>query len=295
MIKKHSINKIIVSSLSLILLLMFYFFPTNVDYNEKITLNNIPLNEEVVYLLDSDNYVSQVITYFSQDNIKDIIIEKIDILTHGDKFNEDFLPLIPNDTELKKVIVEKSQAHLYFSNEILNAKKELENKMIEAIVFSITEINGINEVYIYVNDSLMKELPNSKKQLNYPLTRKYGINTTYDITSLLNLDKTTIYFSKTLGDINYYVPVTKVVSEKVNKIDIIVEELKSSVHAQDNFNILIPSECKLIDYKIEGDKMNLVFNEYIFNIDGKILESVQYVLNKSIKENYDVKEVTINK
>ena len=168
--------------------------------------------------------------------------------------------------------------------------------MIEAIVYTLTETNGINNVYINVDGNPLKELPNSKEELPYPLTREFGINKKYDLTSFNDIDSTTIFFAKTSEDLTYYVPVTKISNTSSDKIDIIIEELKSVVNAQDNLNSYISNNVKLVSSEINNDKMNLVFNDYIFSDASKktILEEVKYLLSESVFENYSVKEVIIS-
>lgn len=294
MIKKWTINKIVVASVSLFLLFMFYLIPTKPNIETEVIEKEEVLKENVVYLLDEDNYVSRVVTYYDKTDIKDIIRNKIDTLTNSDRKN--FYPLIPKGTKLNDVKVEKDAVYLDFSSEILSVNKYIEEEMIEAIVYSVTEINGINSVYITVDSKELKKLPNSLKELNYPLTRKYGINKKYNINSFENIDTTTVYFSKSSDDDIYYVPVTYVTNTSGEKIDIIIEELKSSINSQDNLNSFVSNMVEVVDYNIDNDKFNLVFNEYIFGDLEKnvILEEVKYVISASIFENYDVKEVIFN-
>lgn len=294
MIKKWTINKIVVASVSLFLLFMFYLIPTKPNIETEVIEKEEVLKENVVYLLDEDNYVSRVVTYYDKTDIKDIIRNKIDTLTNSDRKN--FYPLIPKGTKLNDVKVEKDAVYLDFSSEILSVNKYIEEEMIEAIVYSVTEINGINSVYITVDSKELKKLPNSLKELNYPLTRKYGINKKYNIDSFENIDTTTVYFSKSSDDDIYYVPVTYVINTSGEKIDIIIEELKSSINSQDNLNSFVSNMVEVVDYNIDNDKFNLVFNEYIFGDLEKnvILEEVKYVISASIFENYDVKEVIFN-
>lgn len=294
MIKKWTINKIVVASVSLFLLFMFYLIPTKPNIETEVIEKEEVLKENVVYLLDEDNYVSRVVTYYDKTDIKDIIRNKIDTLTNSDRKN--FYPLIPKGTKLNDVKVEKDAVYLDFSSEILSVNKYIEEEMIEAIVYSVTEINGINSVYITVDSKELKKLPNSLKELNYPLTRKYGINKKYNIDSFENIDTTTVYFSKSSDDDIYYVPVTYVTNTSGEKIDIIIEELKSSINSQDNLNSFVSNMVEVVDYNIDNDKFNLVFNEYIFGDLEKnvILEEVKYVISASIFENYDVKEVIFN-
>lgn len=294
MIKKWTINKIVVASVSLFLLVMFYLIPTKPNINTEIVEENNNLKENIVYLLDNDNYVSRVVTYYDKTDIVSTIKDKIDKLTNSDI--DGFYTLIPKNTILNNVKVEKDNVYLDFNSELLSVNKYVSEEMIEAIVYSITEINGLNNIYITVDSKELKYIPNTNKELKYPLTRKYGINKKYDIDSFNDIDNTTVFFSKTIDKNTYYVPVTYITNTSSDKIDIIIRELTNSINSQDNLNSYVSSNIELLNYDIKDDKMNLVFNEYIFGDmeSSVILEEVKYVIASSIFENYDVNEVVFN-
>ena len=296
MIKKYIKNKIVVYTLILILLCLFYFVPTGETFEIEIVNDNKNYDKNVVYLLDDDNYVSQVITYFDNTSITEDIKNKINVLIHGDNNLNNFYSLITKTTILKNVKVDKDNVYLDFNKEILNVNEYMEESMIESIIYTLTETNGINNIYINVDGEPLKELPNSKKEMPYPLTRDYGINKKYDLTSFNDIDKTTIFFAKTNEEFTYYVPVTKISNTSSDKIDIIIEELKSTVNSQDNLNSYINNNVKLVSKEINDEKINLVFNNYIFSdLNNKtILEEVKYIISESIFENYDVKEVSFS-
>lgn len=286
-------NKIFVSTLVFGLLVLFYLVPSPSFDMEVVEEDNKDKKENVVYLLDEDNYVSRVISYYEESDIEALIREKIKILINGDKSLGKFYSLIPKNTILKDVKVEKDSVYLNFNKEILNVNKYLEESMIEAIVFSLTEINGINNVYINVDSKKLTKLPNSGREIPYPLTRSFGINKKYDLNSLNELDKTIVYFVKTCDEVEYYVPVTKISNTSGSKIDIIIEELKSTVNAQENLNSYVSSNIELVDSEITDEKVNLIFNDFIFSDASSkvILEEVKYVVSQSIFENINVKEV----
>lgn len=293
MIKKYAMNKIFVSTLIFGLLLLFYLVPSpsfEVEINEKDDNKEF---ENVVYLLDDDNYVSRVISYYDETDIDKVIRNKINILINGDKNLDNFYSLIPKKTILKDISVNKDSVYLNFSKEFLNVNKYIEESMVESIVYTLTEINGINNVYINVDGEKFVMLPNSKKVIPYPLTRSFGINKKYDLDSLNGIDKTIVYFVKKNDSGEYYVPITKVSNLSSSKIDIIIDELKSIVNAQDNLSSFISDNVVLEENKIIDDKISLVFNEYIFSDSSKktILEEVKYVVSQSIFDNLDVKEV----
>lgn len=294
MIKNFSINKIVVTSVSLFLLLLFYFFPSdnNLDIALEVT-HETKGEKEVVYLMDIDGYISKLETYISSLNLEDEIYKKINILIEGDETLKNFIPLIPKGTKINSIKIENDKVTIDFSEEILNVTKNNEEKMLEAIIFTLTQTDEINEIYLKVDGKLFNELPNSKKIINYPLTRNYGINKEYDITNLNNITKTTVYFVKENEDFNYYVPVTKISNTSSEKIDIIIKELKSSVNYQSNLNSYLSNNLNLDDYEITKDAINLIFNEYLFDdiSEEKIMEEVKYTISQSILENYKVKEV----
>lgn len=294
MIKKYAINKIVIATLCLVLFMIFYFFPTSVDIEPQIISENKSDYENVLYLLDNDNYVSRVVYYYDKLSIVDDIKKKIDLITNYDL--DGFYTLIPKGTVLNDVRVDKDSVYLDFSKDLLNINVYFEEEMIEGIVFTLTEINGINNVYISIEGEELKYLPNSKKELSYPLTRNIGINKEYILNNFNNINKTTVYFNKEYGDMSYYVPVTKVMNSDSDKINIIIEELKSSVNSQNNLKSYVSDNLKLVNYSCDESKMSLVFNNYIFNdFDSKnVLEEVKYIISSSIFENYDVNEVVFS-
>lgn len=287
-LKDYALNKIIVSTICLILLGLFYFIPTHEKINTEVNILD-EKTSNVIYMLDSDNYVSRVTTFFDSDSLSDEIKKKIEILTNGSDELYNFYPLIPSKTKLNSVKIDKNKVTLDFSKELLNVNKYMEENMIEAILYTITEINGIDTVYINVEGNELRNLPNSHKDIPYPLKRSYGINKDYDLNSFNDIDKTTVFFSKD----DYYVPITEITNRNEDKIEIIVEELKSSINAQKNLNSYFDQNVKLVDYKISKNKIDLSFNDYIFN-NEEYFDKEKFILVNSIFENYNVKEININ-
>ena len=295
MIKKYTINKICVTSISFFLLLMFYLVPASPNKEIKIDKSITDKKEVVVYLLDNDYYLGRMIEYAGYDNIIDLVNKKLNILINGSDVLNDFKPLIPKNTKVNSVKIDKNNIYIDFSRELLNVSKYNEEVMIESIIYTITDINGINNIYLSINNEPLRYLPKSKKEIPYPLNRSYGINKEYDINNLKDMTKTTIYFNKKNNDVEYLVPVTKIMNTNSEKIDIIIEELKSIVNAQYNLNSYINNNLEIVSHEVNNDKMNLIFNEYILDNDKSVLlEEVKYAIAESIFDNYDVNEIVFN-
>lgn len=295
MIKKYTINKICVTSVSLFLILMFYLVPSTPESEVKIDKSIGDKKEVVVYLMDKDYYLGRMIEYASYDNIVDLVNKKLDILINGSDELNSFSPIIPKNTKVNSIKVDKNNVYIDFSKDILNVSKYNEELMIESIVYTITDINGIDNIYLSINKEPLKILPKSNKEIPYPLNRGYGINKKYDLDSLNNITKTTVYFNKSYDDVEYLVPITKVMNTTSEKIDIIIEELKSIVNAQYNLNSYIPNNLEVVSHEVSDDKMNLIFNEFILDKEKSVvLEEVKYAIAQSIFDNYNVKEVVFS-
>lgn len=296
MIKSYTIKKIAVSSLALFLIFMFYLIPSKPNFEMEIIDNDISLSRNVVYLLDEDNYVSEVVSYFDNKSVLEEVKNRINVLIYGDDSLKNFYALIPKGTVVNKISIKEDNVYVDFNDKIKDINEYLEEEMIESIVYTLTEINGINNVYITIEGIKYDKMFNSNISIPYPLTRNYGINKEYDLFNLNNVSKTIIYFSKEYDGNKYYVPVTKISNLNSSKMDIIIEELKSSVNAQDNLMSMVSSNLELINFEEEDNKMNLVFNEYIFSDlnSENILEEVKYLISESVFANYDVNSVTFS-
>lgn len=299
MLKKIYIRKIIVTTLALLIVALLYLMPSKtMDYEIKdTTLEYVYSNtEEIIYLLDTNNYVAR--TTIKGDNlnteeraldvIKGLIIdgEKSSIIPNG------FRPILPTDTEVLDLKLENKILTINFSKELCNINEEYEEKMISSIIYTLTSINGIDKVIIKVEGEELTKLPNSGKSLSMPLDRSFGINKKYDITTLQDIEKYTIYYVSKINDTPYYVPVTKYINNtNGDKIKIIVDELSTSPIYETNLMSYLDTNIVLKDYTIENEQLKLNFNDAILSDNNHILEEVIYTISLSMEDNYNVKEV----
>jgi len=294
MLKKQALKKIFISLSCLIILGLLYIFPNkNESIKSNITKNNKETNS--IYLVDNNNYISRVSTILISENKIDKIKEIINILTidSNNYIRNGFTKIIPKNTKLLDVSIDKDLVKLNFSKELLNISLENEEKLIESIVYSITSLDNINYVSIYIEGNILNKLPKSNKKLETILDRKIGINKEFNITSLNDTTKTTIYYLSKYEDYYYYVPITKYTNDTISKIEIIIKELTSSKMLNTNLMSYLNSNTELLSYNETDKTLLLNFNENILNDinTNNILEEVTYSINLSIKENYDINEV----
>ena len=293
MFKRLALKKLLIVSLSFVILLLLYLFPNNDNYHIKTTLTYIEKDTIPIYLIDDNNYVSRFEVIKKSADLNDLINEIISNLTIDNKnyIPNNFKKIIPKGTKILNKEIENDLLKINFSKELLNIDKDNEEKMIEAIIYSLTEISNINKIMIFVEGNILKELPNSKKTLPLILDRSYGINKIYDLNSMKDINKITTYYVNTNSNYSYYIPVTTITNNNDEKVKIIIEKLKSSPTYDTNLVSYLASSTLLQKYEILENSVNLSFNNEILSLDdNRIMEEVKYSIALSIKDTYGINE-----
>ncbi len=301
MIKKISINKILVTTSALLAVFLIYLVPNN-KYEFKENLKYVDENvvTSPIYLLNNHDLLARTNVVVTEKNIELKAKELLEtLIIEGKKENKipnGFKGIIPNNTKIISVKYDNSILKVDFSKELLDVSISNEEKVIEALVYTLTSIEEVKGVIIYVEGDILTKLPQTKINLPSTLTRKFGINKEYNINNLNKINQVTIYYLDKYNDEIYYVPVTKYLNDDREKIEIIVDELASSSLYNTNLMSFLNNNTKLLDVSTENEIMSLKFNDYIFDDvdEQKILEEVVYTICLSIYDNYDVKEVIFN-
>ncbi len=302
MLKRFWIKKIMIASSALFALLLICLIP-----KEDKTLTNIKqeleyvdkgINKNEIFLLDVNNYLARTSVALTSTDVTGKAKEILNTLITGSsgesKIPNGFRGVLPADTKILTVEYEDKILKINLSNEVMEVKENMEEKVIEAIVYNLTSIDGVDKIMLFVDGNILTKLPKTGINLPTTLDRSYGINKEYDINSTKNITNVTVYYVNKYNGNEYYVPVTKYVNDDREKIQIIVDELTSSPIYSSNLMSYLNSNTKLLEISESVDSLDLVFNSYIFSdVDEKeILEEVIYTISLSVKDNYDVNEVS---
>ena len=299
MLKKSALRRILLASLALIILLIIYFFPTEDEFIEE-SITYIDSIEMPIFLLDKNNYVARTTIVKNKEETLDIIKEIVDALTiGGSKSNyipENFKAIIPKNTKLIDLSLSDGLLKLNFSKEFLTIDKLYEEKMIESLIYSLTEINDVSKLMIFVEGEQLTKLPNSNKKLPNTLDKDYGINKIYNLDSIKDTSKTTVYYLSKDNDFYYYVPVTEITNDDTERVEVIIKNLQSTTIYHTNLISYLKASAVLQNYELLEDKISLSFNNYLLaNLDEKeILEEVKYSIALSLRDTYNVKEVSFS-
>ncbi|RFU67548.1 GerMN domain-containing protein [Bacillus sp. V59.32b] len=252
-----------------------------------------------LYLIDKNGYVvPQTIELPNSQGVAKQALEHLvangpvsNILPNG------FRPVLPADTEVD-VNIEKGVAVADFSPEFKNYKKEDELKILQAITWTLTQFDSVKTVKLQINGHELKEMPVNGTPIDEKLSRAQGINLdTSDVTDITNTKPLTVYYVGEEKGNNYYVPVTKRVSESnEDNIAAVIEELIKGPSYTFNLMSDFVGDVELLESpKLADKKVILNFNESILASfkEKKISKTMLDALVLSLTEQKGIESVEL--
>lgn len=287
MLRRKAINRIFFSTIIFFIVFTLY----SMKFVDKVVTSDNSkdkVNEEIIYTLNSDNYISKTSVYVSKVlSLEDRVREKLEIMVRDNDKNvllpSYFKPILPQNTRVLDVVVEDCLIKVYFSKELNNINKEQSEKMIEAIVYTVTDENILG-IEIYVNGQMLKYVPNTKKVLPTILTKDIGINKSYDINASNDISKVVMMYYTNDNDNYYEVPVTKYVNDDREKLEIIFDEFGKM--SDDKSLISMMEGISVLDYSILDDII-------VIDVNKVLNKEEQNLVFKSIFSNYGAKSIDL--
>lgn len=288
MLRQKILRKIYFTTMIVFILFVISSFAINKNIsNIKVEYQ---ANLSTIYLLDDHDYLLET-KIVVKDNVLDSIPVVINNLKAGNKHYSGLRGIIPNNTEINEIILEDGILTIDFNEELLNINENLEEKVIESLVFSLLNFKEINGIKILVNGVPLLDLPQTKIQLNDILTKEFGINKEYEITTMNDIQKVVLYYYEEMNQNKYYVPVTKYINSKEDKVKIIIDNLKNNYLSETNLMSYLNEKVRLENYEIQSNMVTLSFSNIIdFSLEP-LKEEVIYTMANSIFNSMDIEKV----
>ena len=298
MLKKISIRKITLSSIALFAIMLLYLIPSNEKLKVKQELEYVGKEIEGtdIFLMDKNSYVALTNVPVTEKDIEKRARELIKILTVGgmdSKVPSGFSAILPPDTEVLNITYDHDVLKINFSKDLLDIDKKLEEKMIEALVYTLTSIEKVDKIIIYVEGDILTKLPKTKINLPATLDRSFGINKEFNLTSTKDITDVTVYYINQINDNYYYVPVTKYLNDDREKIDIIIEELSVGLNPNKKLKSYLSDEVEIVSKNINEKSVSLDFKENENNKER--IENIDKTVALSVCETYKIEGVELNK
>lgn len=198
--------------------------------------------------------VKQVLGYLVKDG------PVTDLLPSG------FQAVLPSDTEVNSAVIDsRGQLTADFSKELLGARPEDQEKIVQSIVWTATQFDGVKSVAISVNGKLLNEWPGSGLPVGRNLTRADGINTTFgSVADVADSQPQTVYYLATDKGKSFDVPVTVRISDTGDLLSGLVNALIHEPVGSDFISAFNP-DTQLLEKPVVSDGVvHLHFNSAIY-------------------------------
>ena len=288
MLRKKILKKIYLTTMIVFILFVISSFTINKN------ISNIKVEYQSrfskIYLMDDNNYLLSVPVSI-KDNLMDSIPIVINSLKQGYNHISGFKGIIPNNTKINNIKYKDGLLEIDFNKELLNVNSELEEKIIESILYSLLEFKEIDMVKITIDGKPIKNAIKSNIIDRDILTIDFGINKEYSINCTKDIKKVVLYYYEEKDNNKYYVPITKYLNSKDDKIKIIIDNLKNNYLAKPNLMTYINDKINIEKYEKEKDIVTISFNSVLDFNDATILEEAIYTLSRSIIESNEASKV----
>ncbi|WCK53684.1 GerMN domain-containing protein [Aneurinibacillus sp. Ricciae_BoGa-3] len=279
--------------------------------SEKVTANGQPLTDvsgktakaeaktmiQKLYVVDTDGYVVPWEMEFPKT--QGMAKQVLSYMVKGSQ-GEKMLPkglhaVLPQGTKIIGMTIKNGVATVDFSPEFKNYKAEDEQKIIDAITWTLTEFDSVKEVNIRINGHDQEVMPVKGTPISH-LSRKNGIN--LELADNVKIGQTTpvtLYFEGQLpNDKTYFVPVTRLVTEKGTKAETVVKEL---VRGPRQGSTLVSSILPSVGVLSVKEKNNVVVADFdkqlIAYNQGEANPDAMTAIVLSLTENTGAKKVQI--
>ncbi len=253
-----------------------------------------------LYLIDENGYVvSQTMSLPKVESVAKQALEYL--VTNGPVSNilpNGFRAVLPADTTVD-VNIDGNKAIADFSPEFEKYAAEDEEKILQAVTWTLTQFEKVEKVELRVNGYPLTEMPVNGTPINKNgLSRTMGINLDSNgVVDLTNSRQVTVYYLAQKGESVYYVPVTKRVSnvENDNVIAVVEELIDGPAYTSKLVSGFMSDVALLDDPKLVDGEVTLNFNEAIFGSFEEELISTQLLnsLVLSLTEQTGIEKVSV--
>jgi germination protein M len=235
------------------------------DFHYEFVIDMSEKNYRKVYLLDENQYLVPLSIDVSKkeylvDEIYTVVSNLRDLNVTG------FNTTLPEDVKINHIELENGILNIDFSKEFLAYQKQLEEKIIESLTWSVLDFKEVSGLTISVEGKKLEQMPLNGLVLPSILNKDIGINKYHDLTSNYQSgDSVVVMYQKDINGKVYYVPVTRRINIETNKVNGIMKALNKDISILSGLN-----EIPLIN-DLSMNNISLIDNKVSVNLDETYL------------------------
>lgn len=246
-----------------------------------------------VYLQDRNGYLAPIAVPAALGENEQAGQRALEIMVDNGAYAgdipEDFRALIPQGTQIKSYTYDKENklALVDFSESFGNYNASDERAIVEAITWTLTAMPGIEGVQLSLEGKKLEEMPEDAFPLDLALNRDIGINIeAAEGVKYSQSTPVTLYFSaKTLGDEQYYVPVTRLIdSDKPVAEAAMAELIAGPLNTKELTSIILP-DVEVTSIEEQEDVITVDLKDETYEAGQKMPAEMLEAVVLSLTEN----------
>lgn len=178
---------------------------------------------------------------------------------------------LPPGTRVIGLTIRDGVARIDFSQDFLDTREGMERVVLDAVTYSLTEFETVDQVEILVEGGLLDEFPPGVP-LEQPLGRDRGINLEVcgEVEDLRETSRVQVFFCGRgeEGSISYLVPVTRVISPQENLHEAAMQELIKGPLPGSGLYSDLPPGTQVNELRVEDGKAIIDFNQEFMEYGG---------------------------
>ncbi|MCR1898768.1 GerMN domain-containing protein [Irregularibacter muris] len=243
--------------------------------------------QTTLYYTDSTGYVVPVVRQIPR--VEGIAVAALNALVDSPENRSDLKalglqPVLPANTEIELAIKEGGLANVNLTGEVLKVEsKDQEEKMVMAVVYTLTEFETIDNVQIMVDNKILETLTYGT-DVSQPIGRG-NINALNNDIEGEHAKMTLYLYNNPTGQYTYFVPVTKKVAANARNIESAVKELISSKGEIAELQLNIPEGTTVYGVNIESGVAYVNFSEHLSKMeDVEEMKNIAKAVGLTLKE-----------
>lgn len=286
---------VIFGAIAMIAYCSIQFFPRQ----ETATTPVIATREEgkhmQVYLKDQDHTLVPLSIPVNEEMSEEDKLQLMVAYMSGKQEIKGFLPLFQKECEIKKVEIKNGIASLFFDDSLKNYKEEDELRVLEALTWGATQFHDIEQVKLFLNDTLLKAMPKANTPIPDVLNRGIGINHFETATtSLHDSSSLTVFYTKKVNGQQYMVPRSRRVRMENDTMKTAVSSILQDVSASSELvQPLYADDIKVENFQIYDGSLVVSLNKNILANDRSVKQDVYNALVLSLATLPGVEKVEV--
>ncbi|MRH42937.1 spore gernimation protein [Aquibacillus halophilus] len=256
-----------------------------------------------LYLLDSNGMVVSQVLELPKRESNEVATQALEYLVKGGPVTNilpnGFEAVLPAGTQILGLnLKEDGTLVVDVSKEFAEYRPEDEQRIIQAMTFTLTQFENVEKINLWINGYEQKEMPVNGTPISEGYSRANGINIYHgDTVDLMDSKAVTLYYPAQHNENFYHVPVTQHIEMKNDDLyqSIVQALIEGPSYELDLLNVFNNGATLVENPNYKDGVLTLKFNENILNsvAEGSISDEVMETLVLTLTDQPGVDAVSV--